>query len=114
MLLVGILVLLHNIPKESLQQEMQGKFLEEFVLYWKGRADTTFNAKSKYDVIPPGTILNAIDRFTSARISYCLLYLQRLNWFGHEYTSLEVGKHFLMHPHNTFVFWLFVCGSRFT
>lgn len=107
---IVVLVMLHNTPKESLQQVLQESIFEEFVLYWKGRADTTFNAKSKYDVIPPGTILNAIDRFTSARISYCLLYLQRLNWFGHEYTSLEVGKHFLMHPHNTFVFWLFGFG----
>lgn len=110
MLLVGILVLLHNIPKESLQQEMQGKFLEEFVLYWKGRADTTFDAKSKLDVIPPGTIMNAIDRFTSGRLSFGIVFMQRLNWLGHESTSIELGNVFYMHPHNTFIFWLFGFG----
>lgn len=107
---VGILAILHKIPEESLQQTMQGNIFEEFVLYWKDRADTAFNAKSRYGVIPEGSLLNAIDRFTSARISYCLLYLQRLSWFGNPDVSIEVGESFFMHPHNTYVFWLYGFG----
>lgn len=107
---IGVLAIFHNIPEKSIEQALQGNILQESVLYWKDRADTAFNTESRLGVIPDGTLLNAIDRFSSARISYCLIYLQRLSLFGNPVMGVQTAEDFFMHPHNIYVFSLYGFG----
>lgn len=109
-LLIGFLTLLNRFDKESIEIAIQNEVVREKVLYWFGRANTFFDAKSKYGITKEGSLINAIDRFSSDRISYALAYLKDLNLFGHEYIYAEFEGYAFSHPHNTFVYWLFGLG----
>ncbi len=107
---IALLAILKNYDKESLELLIENDMLRQKVLYWCGRAQTAFDADSIYGTFKPGSIMNAIDRFSSSRLSYAMAYLRELNWFGHEYMYVEVqGKPFT-HPHNTYVYWLYGYG----
>ena len=67
-----------------------------------------FNANSR--VFKNGTILAAVDRFSSGRLGIWKNYLDTANLWGHKTVTLEVGDKFFVHPHNNFVAWIIMYG----
>lgn len=95
---------------DNLDQIVKNDILREKIAYWHDRASTMFNEESINGVFEAGSILNAIDRFSSSRLTFFAMYLQQLNSFGHEFLYIEVNGVAFSHPHNTFIYWLFGLG----
>lgn len=110
-ILVGGLSVLRKVDSENVELFVQNEIVREKLFYWIDRAETAFNEESKMGIIKGGSILNAIDRFSSARISYAIVYLRNLNWYGHEHYYLQIGDTPFTHPHNTFIYWLYGMGT---
>ncbi len=105
-----ILSVLNNYDRENLELFIENEVLREKVLYWYGRAWTLFNAESIYGVFEEGSIMNALDRFSSSRLSIFTMYLRDLNLLGHENLYIQLKDVPVLHPHNTFIYWLYGLG----
>lgn len=104
------LAYLKNFDAESLGYYIKNDIIREKLLYWCDRAQTAFNSESIYGIFESGTVMNAIDRFSSSRLSCAVLYLRDLNLLGHESVYMVVGESSFSHPHNTFIYWLYGMG----
>lgn len=107
---VIVLSILNTYEEDSFDAIIENEIIRENVRYWCNRAHTAFNAESKYGLVQEGTLLNAIDRFSSDRISYAIAYLRDANWFGHEHLYIQIGDTPFGHPHNTFIYWIYGLG----
>lgn len=100
--------ILYGIDKETIQASVSNPVLCRKILYWRGRAVTMFKAKSR--VFENGTLIAAVDRFSSGRLGIWKNYLDTVNLWGHDSVTLEVGQKFFVHPHNNFLAWIIMYG----
>lgn len=109
-LLFGGLYILNSYDKETLQLVIQNDILREKLLYWHDRAHTLFNAESKYGIFESGSIINAIDRFSSGRLSHWITYFRAIEFSPDTKFYLEVNGYTLSQPHNVYIYWLYGLG----
>lgn len=107
---VGLLYLLNGWDKESIEALIKNDILREKILYWQTRAKTMFNLESRYDIFEPGSIINAIDRFSSGRLSYWVTYLRATDFSPEASFYYESGEYAFSHPHNAYICWLYGLG----
>ena len=107
---LGLLALrvLYSFDYETLEAAIPNQVLCKKIFYWRNRAGTMFIANSR--VFEDGTVLAAIDRFSSGRLGIWKNYLDTANLWGHQSVTLEVGNKFFVHPHNNFVAWIIMYG----
>jgi len=111
--IIGGLTILVNFNKydeETMELLIENEVLRQKIMYWWQRADTLFNAESIYGVFEEGSIMNALDRFSSSRLSIFTTYLRDLNLFGHDNLYVQLKDVSVFHPHNTFIYWLYGLG----
>lgn len=109
-LAIIVILLLKDVSKDDIRTSISNTFVCEKVLYLHRIVQYLFREDSKHGVIQGGTLLNTIDWFSSGRISYWIAYMEDMNLWGHESMSLEASFRFLMHPHNTYISWLYQFG----
>lgn len=109
-LLIVLLYFIRDIERDELKQFVQNEVIQEKIMYWCDRANTFFMEESKYGILEEGTLINALDRFSSGRLSYWVVYLRDLKVWGHGNVYIEIGELVFPHPHNTFVYWLYGMG----
>ncbi len=109
-LLFGGLYLLNGYDKVQIETKIANDVLREVVLYWKDRANTLFNAESKYGIFESGSIINAIDRFSSGRLSHWITYLKETQFTPGTDFYLEINGYNLSQPHNVYIYWLYGLG----
>lgn len=105
-LLVLALWGLYKVDVEEIKSTVNNEFLREQLLYWNGRAKTTFTAKSA--TFEHGTLLAMMDRFTSGRLGIWVTYFKEMNLLGHEGVYSLTSN--WIHPHNNYVAWLYQYG----
>ena len=103
-------LLLKNQTQENLQAMIPNQIIYQKVRTIFSVVRKTFFSESKWGIIEGGTLLNALDWFSSGRISYWIVYLSDLNMFGHESVAIQTDTFFAMHPHNTYIYWLHQYG----
>lgn len=107
---VTILAIFNKYDEETMELFIQNDVLRQKIMYWWQRADTLFNAESIYGVFEEGSIMNALDRFSSSRLSIFTTYLRDFNLFGHDNLYVQLKDVAVLHPHNTFIYWLYGLG----
>lgn len=110
MIAVGFAALftLYRIGPDKLRELVSNDVLYGKLEYWRGRAGTMFNANSR--VFKDGTLIAAIDRFSSGRLGIWTDYFKSFTLFGNNDMTLQVGKTCWIHPHNTYLAWLAIYG----
>ena len=107
---VAVLYILQNIPEEK-YDVIKIETLKQIILYWRDRGGRLFMKESRTGFFKGGTFLNAIDGFSSARLTWALKYCEHLNLLGHESLWVYPEDYMAMsHPHNTYVAWLYLYG----
>ena len=113
---IGILALiiaikiLGSYDKESFALLIENDMLRAKLEYFRDRAYRTLEAESSYGLTEPGSFLNVLDRFSSDRISYYIMYLRGVTWKGNDNFLIPMGEIVFDHPHNTFIYWLYGLG----
>ncbi len=107
---IGGLYILNSYDKENLELVIQNDILREKLLYWQDRARTLFNSESKYGIFESGSIINAIDRFSSGRLSHWITYLRAIKFSPDTAFYIEVNGYNLSQPHNVYIYWLYGLG----
>lgn len=112
MIVVSLIVVLvlKQLKEEDIRAAIPNDIIYDNVFYVYNMIQKTFTEKSRYGIIPSGTFLNAMDWLSSGRISYWISYMKDMNLWGHESMSLETSFKFMMHPHNTYISWLYQFG----
>lgn len=107
---VGVLYYLQNIPEEK-YDVIKIETLKQIILYWRDRGSRLFMKESRTGFFKGGTFLNAIDGFSSSRLTWALKYCEHLNLLGHESLWVYPEDYMAMsHPHNTYIAWLYLYG----
>lgn len=108
--LFGGLYILNSYDKETLELVIDNDILREKLLYWHSRARTLFNEESKFGIFEAGSIVNAIDRFSSGRFSHWITFLKASDFSPETAFYIEVNGYTLSHPHNTYIYWIYGLG----
>ena len=107
---IGLFILvlwgLYNINPEDIKTNVENEFLREQLVYWNGRARTTFHAKS--GTFKQGSVLAMMDRFSSGRLGIWVKYGKEMTLAGHPGVYSPVNGR--IHPHNNYVAWLYQYG----
>lgn len=107
---IGGMYVLSSYEKETLELIIDNDVLREKVIYWNNRAQTLFNAESKHGFFEAGSLLNAIDRFSSDRLSHWVAYLQETEMSAETNFAITVNGYEMPHPHNAYIYWLYGLG----
>ncbi len=107
---IGLFILvlwgLYNIDSEDIKANVENDFLRGQLVYWCGRAKTTFNAKSA--TFKHGSVLAMMDRFSSGRLGIWFEYSKELTLTGHAGVYCPINGR--LHPHNNYMAWLYQYG----
>lgn len=106
----GALYMLNSYEKETLELTIDNDIVREQVLYWHGRARTLFKEESKHGIFAAGSIVNAIDRFSSGRFSHWAVYLQETDMNPETNFVITINDYKMPHPHSVYVYWLYGLG----
>lgn len=106
-----VLYILSTFEQEVIQAQIDNSILREILLYWNYKAKAVFGEESApFGIIEGGTILNAIDQFSSWRLSYWIVYLREAGWEPASTWHFDVGEAGMEHPHNLYIYWIFGMG----
>lgn len=106
----GLLAFMNRWDSKTVAEGIANPFIASKLHYWVGRANTFMDTDSKYGVIPEGTIWNAIDRFSSDRLSIAIESIRTNTLLGSSYIGVDTDKVSFMYPHNNYLTWLRAYG----
>lgn len=108
--LIALIVLFKGKTYDDIKAVMPNHFLAEKVNYICINVNRLFVEESRMGILPGGTIWNTLDWISNSRISYWYTYWKGMNLWGHESLGIDTPVRFMMHPHNTYIAWLYQFG----
>lgn len=104
------LYIMSTYDKETLKELVSNEIILKRLLYWNDKATKVFGMKSCYGVIKGGTLINALDHYSSGRISHWIMYLKEADFKPAKYWEIDVGTFVMAHPHNIYIYWIYGMG----
>lgn len=104
-LAVGTVILIVLSYNRELIEHLPKNFIIYKLEYWMNRGRTLMTSSSRTGLFSAGTLVNAIDSFSSGRLSIYYEAIRTNTWFGSSNLTVVTDYVAVVYPHNGYLLW---------